>query len=133
MDKALLAEMLKELSPAELRAIRYDVAGGHKCTNSSSLITCCDVSRCEACHIPHLKQVHDDAKLYAFQKFYRTGTMTWPGYIPAKAAKKKQTKVTTRTRTKSVPTKLDPITAANQVSDSDLDKVLAILEAKLRR
>lgn len=134
-QKAELAAMMKQLAPNELRAIKYEANGGHKCTMSTNLITCCGQERCEACHIPHLKASHDEAKLYAFQKFYRAGTMTWPGYTVAK----NKPKVTTRTRTKRAPkneiTKHfdDPTDLTDRIADDDLDRVLAILEAKLRK
>lgn len=133
-QKAQLAAMLKQMTPAEVRVIKYEMNGGHHCENSSNLIKCCGKERCEACHIPHLKAVHTEARQYAFQKFYRTGTMTWPGYVTA--ATKKQNKVT-KNRTKRAPkneiTKHfdDPTDIADRVADDNLEAVLAMLAAKL--
>jgi hypothetical protein len=135
-QKAELAAMMKQLAPNELRAIKYEANGGHKCTMSTNLITCCGQERCEACHIPHLKASHDKAKLYAFQKFYRAGTMTWPGYAPKKTAS--AAKVTTRTRTKRAKNEItkhfdDPTDIADRVDDDDLEYVLQLLASKLRK
>ena len=51
-------------------------------------------------------------------------------------AKKKPKVTKNRTRRAPKPTPkqaMDPVAIANQVGDSDLDKVLAILEDKLRK
>lgn len=134
-QKLQLAEMLKALKPNELRVIQYEAAGGHQCTKSTNLITCCGTDRCEACHIPHLKSTHSEAKLYAFQKFYRTGAMTWPG---ATTTEPKKVNKVTKNRTKRAKNEItkhfdDPTDLADRVSDDDLESVLAMLAKKLGR
>jgi len=134
-QKAELAALLKELAPNELRAIQYQVKGGHKCTDSTNLTTCCDTSRCQACHIPHLKEAHTIEQLHAYQKFVGARTLTWQVReykLPLPA--KKQPKVNTRTRTTSAPReKYDPKTIVDAVSEDKLEDLLAMIEARLRR
>lgn len=126
MDKAQLAEMLAELDPAELRVIRYEMSGGHTCSASTTLYNCCNEARCEACHVPHLKEMHDEAKLYAYEKFVNMYSLTWAGYVPTKQTKKVN-KNTKRVRQES---KVDSSIAAD-VSDDDLEQVLMLLAKKL--
>jgi hypothetical protein len=128
-QKAALADMLKALAPNELRVIQYEAKGGHSCKNSSNLITCCDVSRCEACHIPHLKAVHGEAKVHAFQRFYRAGTMTWPGQVVTKENKKPKSEL----RAPIAKHFNDPQDLADRINDGDLERVLLMLQAKLIR
>ena len=130
MDKAQLAEMLVELTPAELRAIEYEMSGGHSCTNSSTLYHCCGEQRCEACHIPHLKEHHSSAELYAYEKFVNKCRLTWQGYVPPKLNKKPA-----RCATHSVRSAPKVIHSTNSivdaVNDDNIEQVLELLAKKL--
>jgi len=134
-QKAELVAMLQQLTPAEQRAIKYVAHGGHKCTDSTNLITCCGTSRCQACHIPHLKEQHSIEQLHAYQKFVNARSLTWQVReykLPLPA--KKQPKVNTRTRTTSAPReKYAPATIVNAVSEDQLEDVLAMIEARLKK
>jgi len=131
-EKAELVAMLQQLTPAEQRAIKYQAHGGHKCTDSTNLITCCGTSRCQACHIPHLKEHHTIEQLHAYQKFVNARSLTWQVReykLPLPA--KKQPKVNTRTRTTRA--QIDPKTVVSAISDDRLEEVLALLEARLKK
>jgi len=134
-QKAELVAMLQQLTPAEQRAIKYVAHGGHKCTDSTNLITCCGTSRCQACHIPHLKEVHTIEQLHAYQKFVNARSLTWQVReykLPLPA--KKQPKVNTRTRTTRAPReKYNPATIIGAVRDDQLEDVLAMIEARLKK
>lgn len=132
-QKAELAAMLKALAPNELRALRYEASGGHKCTDSTNLITCCNVVRCQACHIPHLKEVHTIEQLHAYQKFVGARTLTWQVReyklpLPAKKQPKVNKKITSAPREK-----YSPATIVNAVSEDQLENVLAMIEARLKK
>lgn len=133
MNKAQLAEMLAELDPAELRALRYEVSGGHKCTNSSTLYHCCGEQRCEACHVPHLKEMHSTPELYAYEKFINTWKLTWQGYVPPKQAKKVNEKPARRATRATGPAPKVIINPLAGVNDDNIDEVLALLAEKLGR
>ena len=128
MDKAQIAELLKQLDPAELRVLRYEVAGGHDCKRTTSLYYCCGEARCEACHVPHLKQAHDEAKLWAYEKFVNTFQLTWQGYVPTKAIKKPSTERATNHARPTPKVMNDPLAG---VTDDNLEEVLALLAKKL--
>jgi hypothetical protein len=127
MDKAQLAAMMKELTPQELRTVKYEIAGGHDCRRSTTLYHCCNEQLCESCYVPHLKEFHGTPALYAYEKFVETWKLTWVGYVPEKQDKK----VKTRTRTTRATEPKVTRNIADDVSDDDLEKVLALLAAKL--
>ena len=122
MDKAQLAEMLAELDPAELRVLKYEMHGGHSCTNSSTLYHCCGEQRCEACHVPHLKEKHSSDELYAYEKFVNKWQLTWQGYVPPKVNKKPAR------RAPAPKVIIDPLAGLN---DDNIEEVLALLAKKL--
>ena len=121
MNKAEFAKMMQELTPAELRTLTYEMRGGHDCRHTSTLYYCCGEQRCEACHVPHLKEMHDEAKLYAYEKFVNMYSLTWAGYVPTK-----QTKKVNKKRVQHTPSNI-----AADVSDDDLEQVLMLLAKKL--
>ena len=131
-QRAELTELLKQLSPAEKRVLRYEANGGHDCNRSTNLTTCCDVSRCPACHVPHLRQVHGEAAVMAYEKFVMARSLTWQ--VRAYKMPLKQPKVNTRTRLARAPqVKESPQSLASRIADNDLERVLALLESKLRK
>jgi len=134
-QKAELVAMLQQLTPAEQRAIKYVAHGGHKCTNSTNLITCCGTSRCQACHIPHLKEQHTIEQLHAYQKFVGARSLTWQVReykLPLKP-KKEVTKVNKTRTTRASREKYNPVTIVNAVSEDQLENVLKMIEARLKK
>lgn len=127
MNRAEMIAMLKECSPQELRVLKYEMKGGHKCSNSTSLYHCCNEARCEACHVPHLKEVHDEPALWAYEKFVDKWQLTWAGYVPTKEKKKVIHRNIPRPAPKVIS---DPLAG---VTDDNLDEVLALLAKKLGR
>ena len=132
-QKEALASMLKALAPNELRIIQYESKGGHKCSNSTNLTTCCGVVRCQACHIPHLKEKHDVAILHAYQKFVSAGSLTRQVRKYKTPYKDKENKKARTTRAKNPITKHfdNPADLADAVDDDDLERVLEMLKRKL--
>ena len=130
MDKAQLAEMLAELDPAELRVLKYEMHGGHTCSASSTLYNCCGEQRCEACHIPHLKEKHDTPALHAYEKFVNKWQLTWQGYVPPK-----QNKVTKKSAPRSVRPAPKVVHTTNSivdaVNDDNIEALLELLAKKL--
>lgn len=126
MNKAEFAKMMQELTPAELRALTYEIRGGHSCARSTTLYYCCGEQRCEACHVPHLKEKHSTPELYAYEKFVSKWQLTWQGYVPPKQPKtkvnKKRTKPAGVQSTASLVASLD---------DDSLEAALELLAKKL--
>jgi hypothetical protein len=132
MDRELLVKMLNELPANERRAITYMAKGGHRCEDSTSLIKCCNVSRCQACHIPHLKEKHDAIMLHAYEKFSQAGALTWKGREYKKPLQPKANKKTRKVSAQ--PRAADPrVSITDQVPDDQLEAVLAMIAAKLGR
>ena len=132
-QKAELLAMLKELTPADQRVIKYQAKGGHKCTDSTNLVNCCGANRCQACHIPHLKEQHTIEQLHAYQKFVGARSLTWQVReyklpLPAKKQPKVNKKITSAPREK-----YNPATIVNAVSEDQLENVLAMIEARLKK
>lgn len=75
MDRTELLELVRSLTPRELRVLTYV----HDCKQTSSLYTCCNELRCQPCHVQHLKTAHDISQLHAFEKFASAGNLTWKG------------------------------------------------------
>lgn len=128
-QRAKLETMLSQLTPEDRRVIQYEAKGGHSCTASTHLITCCGTERCQACHIPHLKENHDPATLHAYQKFVNARSLTWQGQaykLPLPAKKNKVNRKPT-----IVKRAIDPKSFADSVSDNNLEQVFALIAAKL--
>lgn len=75
MNETELLEYLRNLTPRELRVLTYV----HDCKRSTTSYTCCEVSRCQDCHVQHLKSSHELSSLHAYQKITSAGTLTWKG------------------------------------------------------
>lgn len=119
MNRTEMIELLKSLTPCELRVLAYV----HKCTDSTSLVTCCEQQRCHACHIQHLTHEHTKAELLAYEKFSTSTQLTWDGYIAPKVNKKAKT---------STRRKTDNHERVNlrDLNNAQLDELEALLRAR---
>ena len=123
-----MIEMIQALGPQKVRVIQYEINGGHDCHRSTYLINCCGEKRCQACHIPHLKSVHGDAALHAYQKFASAQTLTWKGRDYKEPAKPKSNKSTRKAVSKSARAPEAKSFAAS-IPDDKIAGVMAILES----
>lgn len=133
---AQMMEMMKQLGPATVRVIQYEMKGGHDCYQSSNLMTCCSEKRCQPCHIWHLKAKHGEAAVHAYTKFASVQTLTWKGREYKQPAKPKVNKVTTRkavSKPAPAPKQISNTQDfADSIPDDQLDAIMAMME-KLRK
>lgn len=127
-DEEALLNMMSQISPADVRVVFYKLKGGHRCDASTNLMTCCGEKRCQACHIPHLKAVHGDAALHAYQKFASAQTLTWKGRDYKEPAKPKSNKSTRKAVSKSARAP-EVRSIAASIPDDKIAEVMAILES----
>jgi hypothetical protein len=130
-QKAEMLAMLKQLSPADQRVIKYEANGGHRCESSTNLVTCCEAVHCQACYVLHLKQVHSNAMLYAYQKFVNARSLTWQSKEYKLPLKDKVARTFTQ-RAKNEHFD-DPTSITDAISDDNLESILEMLKRKLGR
>jgi hypothetical protein len=112
MNPKILAELTLAAEKAGIPLDRFIriLSYTHKC--EGSLLTCCEVSRCETCHIDHLNATHSVAVRQNWDKMVRVGSLSLP-------PQRKESRVTAPKRENKKPK--EKVSWIELLSDEELE------------
>jgi len=134
MDAAQIAavmEFLKTLPKNEQRVLAYEAKGGHRCDSSTTSYDCCGNSRCQTCHVLHLKEKHDRSAIHAFEKFTSARSLTWQVREYKTPLKNKENKKPANKKVQSPSLPKNANIDVSKLSDADTERLMIFLKSKL--